>query len=167
MKRIFLALTLLSTVAMANDGGMAAIKVDSIKMREVKYNDMGQEVIVKSYTNPSHKIIIEGKEALKLQKILPSTSSVITAMQPDLAKSYAESFKALGIYSNDSKSAKSKVISIDCSDAELKTINEKTGKMAVVKTGKPTCTISIYGSTNETASESFGDMGDFNPKVCK
>lgn len=167
MKKIFLGLTLLSAVAMANDGGMAAIKVDAIRMREVKYDDMGKEVTVKSFTNPSHKIIIEGKEALKLQKILPPTVSVITMMQPELAKSYAESFRALGIYSDDSKVAKSKVLSIDCSDAELKTINEKTGKMGIVKTGKPTCTISIYGSENGAAGDNFGDIQDFEPKVCK
>lgn len=164
MKKTILAMTMMlaSTAAFANDGGIAAIKVDKIRMRETAIVK-GEEKIVKKITNPSFKIIIEGGEAAKLQKILPSEASVFTGMYPDQAESYKESFKALGIYSNKSDEATSKVLTISCSDAKL---NESYDK--VVKTGKSVCTITINGvAKDDDAQNSFGDAQVFEPKTCK
>lgn len=163
MKSLFsiLVLTLVSFVAFANDGGIAAIQVNQIKMRETAYKN-GQEVVVKKIVKPSFTITIEGGEAKKLQKILPSESSVITAMHPEIAKDYNESFKSLGIYSLSSKEDSSKSITISCSDAEFSEDGSK-----VIKTGKTVCTIYISATSDEWVTDSFGDMQSFEPKSCK
>lgn len=156
-----LSVVSMSLTAMANDGGISAIKVDQIKMRETAFKN-GQEVIVKRIVNPSYQIVIEGGEAAKLQKILPSENSVFTAMFPDQAQAFNESFKSLGIYSEKSATASSKVLSISCSDAKL---NDKYD--TVTKTGKSTCTITINGvSDGVSATDNFGDMQTFEPKTC-
>lgn len=164
LSTVIVTLGLLSSLqSVANDGGIAAIKVDSIKMREVTMKD-GEEVIVKRISQPSHKIIIEGGEAAKLQKILPSESSVYTYMYPDQAKTYNESFKALGIYSDKSSTASAKIIDISCSDAEIK---EDGDHSKIVKLGKSTCVISINTSESDQVSpDYFGDMQTFEPKSC-
>lgn len=150
--------------ASANDGGMAAIKASQIKMREEAYSAAtGDRVLVRKIAKPHFVITIDGGEAQKLQKVLPSQVSVITAMHPELAKVYAESFKALGIYSLKSNEATAKVISINCSDAKLSDDGSQ-----ITKTGKSVCTISIDGvDSDEEARESFGDAQNFEPKVCK
>ncbi len=161
MKKLILLMSLVSVSAFANDGGISAIKVDQIRMREVGYKD-GQEVVVKKIVTPSYKIIIEGGEAAKLQKILPPQVSVLTAMNPGMKKDYENSFKSLGIYSDKSGTASSKIISISCSDAKM---NDNYDK--VIKTGKSVCTISIQGLTeNESAVDYFGDVQKFEPKTC-
>ncbi|RYZ63473.1 MAG: hypothetical protein EOP05_23505 [Proteobacteria bacterium] len=133
----FVAL-MIAAPAFANDGGVAAIKVSEIKMRE--YNEQGQEV--KRIANPNYKITFKGGEAAKLQKILPSTVSVITAIQPELAKAYAETFKTLGIYSGASQGIKSKVITINCSNGELVPNGDKS---KIVKKSETECSIEING----------------------
>lgn len=162
-----LALTLISSAALANDGGMAAIKVDQIKMRETAIKD-GALTTVKKIAKPSYEITFEGGEAAKLQKVLPSQTSVITAMQPEIAKAYDESFKALGIYSEKSGAASSKTITISCSDATLDDVAGPEYKVKVTKTGKSVCTITIEGNDDDAMPElSFGDMIKFEPKTCK
>ena len=68
MKKLIAVLSLVSMSAtvFANDGGIAAIKVDQIKMRETAIKN-GQEVIIKKIVNPSFTITLEGGEAKKLQ----------------------------------------------------------------------------------------------------
>lgn len=164
MKKIMaiISLVLTSSVAFANDGGIAAIKVDQIKMRETAIKD-GKEVVVKKIATPHFKITIEGGEAKKLQQILPSQVSVITSMYPEIAKDFKESFKTLGIYSEASKAASGKGITISCSDA---TLNDEGNK--VIKTGKSVCTISIEGyAKDESPADSFGDLQPFEPKSCQ
>ncbi len=166
---LLLALTSATSASFANDGGIAAIKVDQIKMRETAFKN-GQEVLVKKIALPRYQITLEGGEAAKLQKILPSQSSVLTSVQPEIKGAYEESFKSLGIYSDKSKEATSKVIDISCSDAEIKTVPGKTSEeetYKVVKTGKTVCTITIEGSEDDMAPIQFGDMMEFNPKTCK
>ena len=148
----------ISVTVLANDGGIAAIKVDQIKMRETAYKN-GEVVIVKKIVKPRFTITIEGGEAAKLQMILPSEASVVTGMHPEIADAYKESFKALGIYNDASDEASSKAITISCSDAKLSEDGDK-----VVKTGKSTCTITIGEGNSE---DQFGDMHTFEPKSCK
>lgn len=164
LSTVIATLGLLSSLqTFANDGGIAAIKVESIKMREVAMKD-GEEVIVKRISNPSYKIVIEGGEAAKLQKILPSESSVYPAMYPEQAKVYNESFKALGIYNDKTNTASAKIIDISCTDAKIEEANDKS---KVVKLGKTTCTISINASSTDIVDpENFGDMQTFEPKTC-
>ena len=157
-----LGLAFMSSTVFANDGGIAAIKVDQIKMRETALKN-GQDVVVRKIVNPSFTITLEGGEAKKLQQILPSVSSVITAMNPQIAKDYNESFKSLGIYSDTSKEASSKGLTISCSDAVLNDAGDQ-----ITKTGKSVCTITIRGfSDGESATDSYGDMMKFEPKSCK
>ncbi len=161
-----IAVLAFTTLAQANDGGMAAIKVSEIKMREygIKNNE---RVIKKRITNPDFEITIKGSEARKLQMVLPSTSSVITAIQPELAEAYKESFKALGIYSHKSEGASSKIVSISCRDADEVVVGEKV-RIVKRKPEDATCTITINGSPeHETPEDYFGDMMPFEPKVCK
>lgn len=153
-----------SAAAQANDGGVAAIKVSEIKMREV---DQRTGEVVKSHKNPSFKILITGGEAKKLQKVLPSTVSVITAMQPELKKDYDDTFKSLGIYNETSNAATSKVITISCADGELVRIGD-TDKFKVEKSAQSECEITINGvPSTEAASDYFGDMQEFKPKTCQ
>jgi hypothetical protein len=164
MKKVLAILSLvsISLTAVANDGGVAAIKVDQIKMRETALKN-GQEVVVKKIVNPSYTITIEGGEAAKLQKILPSVSSVFTGMFPAQAQLYKDSFKSLGIYSEKSAAASSKVLSISCSDAVMNESGEK-----ITKTGKSVCSITINGvSDGVSATDNFGDAQTFEPKTCK
>lgn len=163
MKKLLLAATMLASVLVqANDGGVAAIKVDQIRMRETALIN-GSDTIVKRIAKPSYSIVIEGGEAAKLQKILPSTVSVFTGMFPDQAQAYKDSFKQLGIYNEASKGITSKVLSISCSDATFNSAGNK-----VVKTGKSVCTITINAvEDGVSASDSFGDAQTFEPKTCK
>lgn len=161
MKTLIVLMSLVSVSAFANDGGISAIKVDQIKMREMAYKD-GVETVVKKIVTPNYKIIIEGGEAAKLQKILPSELSVITAINPGIAKDFNETFKTLGVYSDKSAAASSKILTISCSDGKLNDNGDK-----VIKTGKSVCTISIQGLTdNESASDYLGDAQKFEPKTC-
>jgi hypothetical protein len=164
MKKVLatLAVLTISLVASANDGGVAAIKVDQIKMRETALKN-GQEVILRKIAKPSFTITFEGGEAAKLQKHLPSTSSVFTVTNPEQAQIYKDSFKTLGIYSDKSAAASSKVISISCSDAVW---NESYDK--IIKTGKSVCTITINAVPDGvSAADYFGDVQPFEPKTCK
>ncbi len=156
----FVAL-MIAAPAFANDGGIAAIKVSEIKMRE--YNDQGKEV--KRISNPNFRITLKGGEAKKLQQILPSTVSVVTAMQPELKKAYDETFKELGIYSTESQGVKGKTISISCADGVLKADPKDNSKMMIVKSKESECSITIMGSSSdESVADYFGDMQTFAPK---
>ncbi len=163
MKKMIAIFALVSTAStvFANDGGIAAIKVDQIKMREMAIKN-GEQVIVKRIAKPSYKIIIEGGEAAKLQKILPSSVSVFTGMYPGQAQTYKDSFKSLGIYSDKSNEASSKAVTISCSDAEIGGADYDQ----IIKTGKSVCTIEI-NAVEEGADLMFGDMQPFEPKSCK
>lgn len=157
--------TMSSGLAFANDGGIAAIKVDQIKMRETRYQN-GEEVIVKKYVEPNFTITFEGGEAEKLQKILPSELSVITAIDPSIEKQFNETFKTLGIYADKSAAASAKILTISCSNGELSFLED--GKASIKKSGKTKCTIKIGGDAKaESLSEYFGDIGEFEPKTCQ
>jgi hypothetical protein len=170
MKKLMLALTLglAATSAQANDGGIAAIKVDQIKMRETKLNQStGEEEVVRRIANPSFTITISGGEAEKLQQILPSEVSVLTAMQPELAAEFNKSFKSLGVYSDKTTGVTGKVITISCSDAELKQVKD-TDKYKVQKKAQSTCTIRIQGlAEGADGADSMGDAQTFEPKACR
>ena len=163
MNKFMLIFTIIlsATISHANDGGIAAIKVNQIKMRETAFKN-GHEVIVRKITKPSFVISFEGGEAEKLQKVLPSEVSVITSMHPEIAEAYAQSFKALGIYSKPSSAATPKALQISCSDATLSNSGD-----AVIKTGKTVCTITVMSNEDGQAEDLFGGMQNFDPKVCK
>lgn len=165
MKKIMAIISLVFTsslVVLANDGGIAAIEVNQIKMRETAIKN-GKEVVVKKIANPRFTITLEGGEAKKLQQILPSQTSVITSLYPEIARDYNESFKTLGIYSEASNAASSKGIVITCSDATLDSEKNK-----VIKTGKSVCTISIQGyAKEESPVDNMGDIHTFEPKSCR
>ena len=160
MKRFVMALALLmmTAPALANDGGVAAITVDQIKMKELDSN----HELKRKIANPNFEITLSGGEAKKLQQILPSMISVITAMQPELKKQYDETFKSLGIMSNASNGVTAKLMGITCSDGEV--VSGSDGKMAIRKNGKTTCTISINTGLQ---ADSFGETQVFEPKVCR
>lgn len=143
----------LSQFATANDGGIAAIKVDQIKMRKIQFND-GKQIILERIAQPSHQITFEGGEAKKLMQVLPG------AMQAGI-RNYSQHFKSLGIYSKGSAEASSKVIDISCSDADV------NDDFKVVPAGKTSCTITIEAANSEYVEDSFGDMMTFEPKTCK
>lgn len=151
---------MMAAPAFANDGGISAIKVSEIKMRE--YNDMGKEV--KRLASPNFKISFKGGEAAKLQQILPSELSVITSMQPELTKEFNATFKSLGIYANDSKGVKGKAITISCSNGQLKSSPGDDSKMIIEKNKDTECTISINPAEGDSAMDQFGDMQKFAPK---
>ncbi len=151
---IIVALSLGLNTVYANDGGVAAIQVSEIKMRE--YDKRGNEV--RRLTEPHFKIFFSGNEAKKLQKILPSQSSVVTTMNPAIASKYAETFKTLGIYS-EASAVTSKVLMISCSDGEM--VTNAAGKPDVKKSAETTCEISIDASSDP--SDMFGDKQDYNP----
>lgn len=163
-----LLLTILGAQAFANDGGMAAIKVKEIKMRsmQLKNSQWKEEPVL----NPHYKIVISGEEASKLQKILPSQVSVVTAMQPEIKDAYNESFKALGVYNKAVKNGNQvqvypKVLTISCADATLD--SDGNGKMRVSKTGQSECVIEIHKiEKDDDAADYFGDAQTFEPGQC-
>lgn len=156
------SLVFASATAFANDGGVVAIKVNDIRMREYKYED-GMEKEVRRIVKPQFKITFTGGEAAKLQKILPSQVSVITSMQPEIADAFAKSFKTLGIYSDKTPQVTSKIVTINCVDADLESIGE-TGKVKLVKKGQSECSIEIVGVDDGTdAADYFGDMQTYAP----
>lgn len=166
MKQLVLSLiTLFSLSAFANDGGIAAIKVSDIRMREYEIRN-GQEQELRRIVKPNFKILVNGEEAAKLQKILPPVLSVITGMQPEIADQFNESFKTLGIYSKASNVASAKYITIECNDADLK--SDGSGKITIVKKSRSECTIEIRGlDANEEIGDYFGDVNPFEPKTCQ
>lgn len=164
MKHLILmsAIILSSFAGFANDGGVVAIKVNDIRMREYKYED-GIEKEVRRIVKPQFKITFSGGEAAKLQKILPSQVSVITSMQPEIADAFAKSFKTLGIYSDKTPQVSSKIVTINCVDADLESIGE-TGKVKLVKKGQSECSIEIVGVDDETdATDYLGDVQHYAP----
>ena len=168
-----LFLALFAMPAFANDGGIAAIKVSQIKMREYKFNkSTGKEEEVRRINSPYFKIMVEGEEADRLQKILPSERNVLTSMYPDLAKEFNDTFKSLGIYNNDLKSngkvlVSSKVLTTACNSGELK-FPEDGGKPNIVKRGQSNCVISINAVPEEQIPDYLGDVSKFDPaEVCQ
>lgn len=151
-----------SLPVLANDGGIASIKVNEIRMREYKHEN-GQEKEVRRIIQPNFKITFSGGEAKKLQQILPSQLSVMTGMQPEIAKDFNESFKTLGIYSDKTPQVSGKVLTINCNDGELEEIGN-TGKYRVRKTGKTECTLQINAIPDGVdAADYLGDASDFSP----
>ena len=151
-------------LAYANDGGIAVIKVNEIKMREYKLINH-QETEIKRITNPYYKIVIKGDEAVKLQKILPSEASVITVMQPELKIPFEETFKNLGIYNPAKPGISEKVMTFECNNGQLKLVNDK---YIIVKSPDTTCTISIYPRTVVGENgDIFGAEFPWEPKSCK
>jgi hypothetical protein len=165
-KIVIVATMVVSTqLAYANDGGIAVIKVNEIKMREYKIIN-NQETIIRRIADPYYKIILKGAEAAKLQQILPSVASVITTMQPELKKIYEETFKDLGIYNPPSTGVSEKVMTFECSDGDL--VSTGGGKYKVVKSGESTCKISIYPrKVVGDNGDIFGDGFPWEPKTCK
>lgn len=156
-----------SYVALANDGGMAAIKASEIKMRQIEIKN--GEAVETPVMDPQFKIYISGEEASKLQKILPHQVSVITGMQPELESAYNESFKALGIYNKTVSShgqilTYPKVLTIVCNDADIAYDN---GKYKINKKARTECVLTInrVGADDEIA-DYFGEMQTFNPRMC-
>lgn len=163
-KFIFLISSLfISTLVQANDGGIAALKVDQIKMRETAINAHGEEELVRKITKPRFTMTLQGGEAAKLQKILPSESSVFTGMYPQSAAAFKESFKTLGIYSQSAgqgaEAVTGKALTISCSDAVIE-------EDQVKKTGKTVCTISINSNIDDMGTDAWGDMFPFEPGTC-
>ncbi len=166
VKRIVISasMVLTTTLAYANDGGIAVIKVNEIKMREYKLINH-QETEVRRISDPYYKIILKGDEAAKLQKILPSVASVITTMQPELKKVFDETFKNLGIYNPPKEGVSEKVMTFECNDGSLKLVGTK---YTIVKAGQSICTISIYPrSVVGDNGDIFGDGFPWEQKTCK
>jgi hypothetical protein len=111
----------LPLMANANDGGIAGIKVSEIKMREYQEKN-GVEKEVRRIADPNFKIVFTGEQADRLQQILPSELSVISAMQPELAEEFNRTFKTLGVYNEAVKNSAGKVLvsakllTISCND---------------------------------------------------
>lgn len=166
MKRILIVCQIIIGIQSlyANDGGIAVIKVDEIKMREYKIKNH-EEVEIRRIADPHYKIIIKGDEASKLQKVLPSVASVITVMQPELKEVFDQTFKSLGIYNPKKPGISEKVMTLDCYDGELKLEGEK---YKIVKAPESTCKISIYPrSVVGDNGDVFGDGFPWEPKTCK
>lgn len=166
VKRIVIVASMAITTQLvyANDGGIAVIKVNEIKMREYKIIN-NQETEVRRISNPYYKIILKGDEAAKLQKILPSVASVITTMQPELKKAFEETFKNLGIYNPPKEGISEKVMTFECNDGMLKNVG---GKFKIVKLGESTCKISIYPrSVVGDNGDIFGSGFPWEPKTCE
>jgi hypothetical protein len=169
---LILAALALSVPALANDGGIASLKVQEIKMREYALKD-GDRKEVKRIANPDFTIFVNGAEANKLQKILPPTRSVFTAMYPKLAKEYNETFKSLGIYSDATKDGSgktlvtSKVITISCDDGEIQGLDNNNPR--IVKRGSTRCQVQINAVPEGTYPEDYlGDTDSFDPaEVCR
>lgn len=167
VKRIVISATMaISTqLVYANDGGIAVIKVNEIKMREYKIINH-QETEVRRISDPYYKIILKGDEANKLQKILPSVASVITTMQPELKKTFDETFKNLGIYNPATPGVSEKVMTFECNDGQLVSIGN--GKFKIVKAGESTCKISIFPrKVVGDNGDIFGDGFPWEQKSCK
>lgn len=167
VKRIVISASMAITTQLTygNDGGIAVIKVNEIKMREYKIINH-QETEVRRIANPYYKIILKGDEAAKLQQILPSVASVITTMQPELKKQFEETFKNLGIYNPPSSGVSEKVMTFECNDGELVSIGN--GKFKIVKAGDSTCKISIYPrNVAGDNGDIFGASFPWEPKSCK
>lgn len=166
MKALSLLICLLGMtgVAQANDGGVAAIKVNEIRMRE--YQEVnGEERELRRIVKPNFRITFSGGEAAKLQKILPSQVSVITHMQPELTDIFNDTFKTLGIYSEKTPQVSAKVLTISCSDGDFRFHDD--GRTEIVKTGQSTCEISIQGVDGDIEiSDQFGEMQAFVPPMC-
>lgn len=164
-KMLPIVIALFGLPAFANDGGIAAIKVSDIRMREFEVRN-GQERELRRIAKPNFKIYLNGQEAAKLQKILPSEFSVLTHMQPEIADAFNASFKTLGVYSDASNLASAKILTIHCNDAELKFADD--GKVSIAKKPRSECTIEIRGlDSGESAGDYFGDMSSFEPKTCE
>lgn len=164
MKKMILlgAMILGSFSALANDGGVVAIKVNDIRMREYKYED-GVEKEIRRIIKPQFKITFQGGEAAKLQKILPSQLSVITSMQPEIKNEFDKSFKTLGIYSEKSTQVSAKVLTVTCVDADIESVGDE-GKVKIVKKGQSECTIEIMGLDDDVpATDYLGDASEFAP----
>lgn len=159
------ALCLSAVTAIANDGGVVAIKVNEIKMRENKWKD-GEEVLVRKIAKPNFKITFSGGDAKKLQEVLPSEITVLKAMYPEIAEEYDKTFKTLGIYSDAKNGVTSKVITISCNDGELKFSQNEGEAPKIVKAKETSCTVSINWDENGNAGEWLGDVGTWEP-VCK
>ncbi|MGZ3789343.1 MAG: hypothetical protein ACXVLQ_12520 [Bacteriovorax sp.] len=161
---IVASMAITTQLTYANDGGIAVIKVNEIKMREYQLIN-NQETEVRRIPNPYYKIILKGAEAAKLQKVLPSVASVITVMQPELKKVFEETFKNLGIYNPPKEGISEKVMTFECNDGELKSVG---GKFKIIKAGESTCKISIYPrSVVGENGDIFGDGFPWEPKSCK
>jgi len=167
IKRIVISASMVisTQIAYANDGGIAVIKVNEIKMREYKIINH-QETEVRRIADPYYKIILKGDEASKLQKILPSVASVITTMQPELKEQFDKTFKNLGIYNPAKEGISEKVMTFECNDGEL--VSMGNGKFKIVKAGESTCKISIYPrKVVGDNGDIFGDGFPWEPKSCK
>lgn len=164
--KILILTSLLMTAAapaLANDGGVASIKVKDIRMREYKYEN-GMEKEVQRIAKPQHRITFSGGDAAKLQQILPSQLSVVTHMQPEIKAEFDRSFKTLGIYSEKSAAVSAKVLTISCTDAELDSFGDQ-GKVRIIKKAQTECAIEIIGIPDGSdPSDNLGDVQEFNPK---
>jgi hypothetical protein len=160
-----LSLQLISPSLFANDGGIAAIKVNELRMREEKFNEKTNKLeTVRKIANPNFVITFSGGEAKKLQKILPSKVSVLTLAQPELASVYNESFKTLGIYSDRTSKVSAKALSIRCWDAEEIYAGDRA---SIKKLPETKCEISIEGVPRDIdPSDLFGNLQSFEPAVC-
>lgn len=159
---LFAMISVFAAVAIANDGGIAGIKVNEIRMREYSWKN-GEEKEIRRITDPNFKITFSGLEARKLQQALPSEFSVITSMQPELKPEFDRTFKALGIYSDKTAQVTEKVVTIRCTDGELESIGE-TGKMRIKKKAQTECEISIVRGD---AADMLGDVAPFEPGQCR
>jgi hypothetical protein len=149
----------------ANDGGIAVIKVNEIKMREYKIINH-EETEVRRIADPYYKISLKGGEAAKLQKILPSIASVITTMQPELKEQFEKTFKNLGLYNPVKEGVSEKVMTVECNDGQL--VQTAAGKWKIVKANESTCKISIYPrKVVGDNGDIFGDEFPWEPKSCK
>ncbi len=162
MKKAFVCvlLGLFSLPAFANDGGIASIQVDQIKMQALT----SEGEVARKIANPNFKITVKGGEAKKLQAILPSDITVMTAVYPELEKAYNESFKTLAVYSKGANGVTGKMLIISCSDAEM--VHDEDGPK-IVKTGKTECRITIEPSVAGLEEEMAGPLEPFEPKMCK
>ena len=106
---------LLGSTVFADDGGVVGISVKDLNMYKTGWTEKGGSTQEK-VDQPSYKIELNGGEAGKLMRILPSTLYVITSMYPKFAPTYNANFKTLAITGSKTQPT----VNIDCQGGEIK-----------------------------------------------
>ena len=134
----------------ADDGGYVGIKVNEINVTQL--NDKGEALPIKT---PNMTINLNGNQAAKLIKILPTNLSEVTAIYPKFAKAYNTNFRSLGIAAND----KGPAVLISCSTGDLGFPNGK-GEPTIAKYKDGThCAVTVYADSAEDLNLDY----TFNP----
>lgn len=125
MKKILatLGLFLLGAAAHANDGGVYMVQPLGAKLEK-----------------SPRSFVFTGQYAQELKKLLPPSISVLTGMDPSLAKSYPKNFRALRM-----QDASGNALSLVC---ESGSVQWAEGKTRIQEKPETTCTIQLMDAAN-------------------